>query len=293
MATKSMPLAGKMAMVTGASGGLGMAVCTALAAAGAGLILAGRNAQKLQEAARIASDLRVSPSQQITVAPAFDLSDFPAMERAVRQVQGDLPPVDILVNNAGAQGDFGPFAETDFEHWRHLFEVNFFSAARLTQLLLPSMIGRKWGRIINISGGGATAPRPHASGYGVAKCALVRWSETLAHELRPTGVTVNCVAPGAMNTRMLDERLAAGAERLPEEYAKAVEQSRTGGASPEEAAALVLFLASAASERINGKLISAAWDHWKNFGEHLEEISGSDIYTLRRIIPKDRGMTWG
>ena len=289
---KTPVLLDKVALITGASGALGLAICQSLAEAGASIIMFGRDAQKLQEAARIVTGSRPSPSQQIMAAPAFNLSDLQALETAVRQVRAEFPHVDILVNNAATQGAFGPFTEVDFDHWRHLFEVNFFSAARLSQLLLPAMIEQKWGRIINISGGGATAPRPNASGYGVSKCALVRWSETLAQEVRHTGVTVNCVAPGAMNTKMLDEVLAAGAERLPHEHAKAIAQAKSGGASPQEAAALVLFLSSMASERINGKLISAVWDGWRNFSGHLEEISGTDIYTLRRIIPKDRGLAW-
>jgi NAD(P)-dependent dehydrogenase (short-subunit alcohol dehydrogenase family) len=224
--------------------------------------------------------------------PGFDITNFKALEAAAQRVNGEFQNVDILVNNAGAQGRFGPFVEVDFEHWRNLFEINFFSAARLTQLILPSMLERKWGRIINISGGGATAPRLNATGYGVSKCALCRWSETLAQEIRDSGVTVNSVAPGAMNTRMLDEILAAGMERLPQEHAKAQAQAKSGGVPPTEAAALVLFLASEAAGRITGKLISAPWDGWRNFPSHLDEINATDIYTLRRIIPKDRGMSW-
>jgi 3-oxoacyl-[acyl-carrier protein] reductase len=156
------------------------------------------------------------------------------------------------------------------------------------------MIESGGGAIINISGGGASGPRPNFSAYATAKSGLVRFSETLAQELQPYNVSVNCVAPGAMNTPMLDEIIRSGAELSGAgEYQQASRIRREGGGSPDNVARLCLFLASAEARGITGKLISAAWDPWPALLQHSADLSGSDIYTLRRIVPRDRGLAWG
>jgi NAD(P)-dependent dehydrogenase (short-subunit alcohol dehydrogenase family) len=130
------------------------------------------------------------------------------------------------------------------------------------------MRARGYGKIVNLSGGGATGPRPNASAYAASKAAVVRVTETLAHELQGTGIDVNAIAPGALNTRMRDQMRAAG-EPLPE-------------AAPfEPAVRLATFLASAASDGISGRLIAALWDDWETL--RPEALVGSDAYTLRRV----------
>jgi NAD(P)-dependent dehydrogenase (short-subunit alcohol dehydrogenase family) len=152
--------------------------------------------------------------------------------------------------------------------------------------------GRR-GKIINLSGGGATGPRPNFSAYGTAKTALVRFSEILAYEVGDKNIQVNCIAPGAMNTMMLEAIRQAGPTKAGEaEYANAQSAENNAGL-PEQAAELCCFLASSASNGITGKLISAIWDPWEKLSEHLADLKDSDIYTLRRIVPKDRGRAWG
>lgn len=126
----------------------------------------------------------------------------------------------------------------------------------------------------------------------MAKSALVRFTETLAVELADSGVTVNAVAPGAMNTRMVDEVVEAGPGGSGEYFA-AVARRTAGGHAPDAAVALIAWLASPASDGITGRLISAVWDPWETLAARREELAGSDIYTLRRIVPKDRGKSWG
>jgi NAD(P)-dependent dehydrogenase (short-subunit alcohol dehydrogenase family) len=105
---------------------------------------------------------------------------------------------------------------------------------------------------------------------------------------------VNSIAPGALNTRLLDEVLQAGPEKVGKSfYERALKQKAEGGSSLERAAQLAVFLASAASDGITGKLISAVWDPWEHFPEHLDDLQKTDIYSLRRIVPKDRGQSWG
>jgi 3-oxoacyl-[acyl-carrier protein] reductase len=122
----------------------------------------------------------------------------------------------------------------------------------------------------------------------------VRFAETLAEEVRADQIDVNAIAPGALNTRLLDEVLAAGPDKVGQSfYERALRQKEQGGAPLERGAALAVFLGSAASDGITGKLISAIWDPWEDFGQHLDDLKKTDIYTLRRIVPKDRGLQWG
>jgi NAD(P)-dependent dehydrogenase (short-subunit alcohol dehydrogenase family) len=149
------------------------------------------------------------------------------------------------------------------------------------------------GKIINLSGGGATSPLPSISAYAASKAAVVRFTETLAEELRPHRIDVNAMAPGPLNTRMLDEMLEAGPEAVgAAAHAKALKQKESGGAPIGNGAELCVFLASAESDGITGKLISAVWDPWKVLAARREELANSDIYCLRRIVPEDRGRNW-
>jgi 3-oxoacyl-[acyl-carrier protein] reductase len=150
-----------------------------------------------------------------------------------------------------------------------------------------------YGKILQLSGGGATAPLPRLSAYASSKAAVVRFAETLANEVRDDGIGVNAVAPGALDTRLLDEVLAAGAESVGADlYERMVQVKETGGTPLEDGAALCVFLASAASDGITGKLISAPWDPWEDLPRYATELATSDVYTLRRIVPADRGLDW-
>jgi 3-oxoacyl-[acyl-carrier protein] reductase len=155
------------------------------------------------------------------------------------------------------------------------------------------MLRRGKGSIINLSGGGAAGPRENFSAYASAKTALVRFSETLAAEVKSHGIRVNALAPGAMNTSMMRETVDAGPERAGADYQHALQTiEKDSGATAQRAAELCLFLATDESAGLTGRLLSAVWDPWQHLAEHIREIESSDIYTLRRIIPRDRGMQW-
>jgi 3-oxoacyl-[acyl-carrier protein] reductase len=284
------PLEDKVALITGASRGLGLAIARRFVRLGADVLLVARDSPAL-DAALTAVVADCERGQFAGVCPA-DLADAVDIDRAVNYCVDEFGRVDVLVNNAAVQGPLGPFEAQDWVEWRRVFDVDLFAPARFCQLVIPGMRERRWGKIINLSGGGATGPRPDVSAYAAAKTALVRLTETLAEELKGTGVDVNAVAPGAMNTRMLDETLAAGPDGARREYAAAVERSKAGGAPPERAAELVAFLASPAGDGITGRLISAAWDDWAKLGERRADLAKTDVYTLRRIVPKDRGLDW-
>ncbi len=133
---------------------------------------------------------------------------------------------------------------------------------------------------------------PFLSAYAASKAAVVRFTETLA--LEEPGLDVNAVAPGAMNTRMLDELLQAGPAKVGQAaYEKSVKQKATGGTPLKVGADMVAWLASGQSNGITGRLLSAVWDPWKELPQRLEELRVSDVYTLRRIVPADRGKDWG
>jgi 3-oxoacyl-[acyl-carrier protein] reductase len=201
--------------------------------------------------------------------------------------------LDVLVNNAATQGPIGPLLENDFLAWQRTVQVNLLAPVAFCQALIPLMKKMRGASIINLSGGGATGPRANFSAYATAKAGLVRFSETSAEELIPDGIRVNCIAPGAMKTDMLGEVLAKGDAAGARERKLANKVFEEGGASMNRVADLALFIASDLSKGITGKLVSAMWDNWEHWPEHLQELSGSDAYTLRRIAGRDRGFTWG
>jgi 3-oxoacyl-[acyl-carrier protein] reductase len=149
---------------------------------------------------------------------------------------------------------------------------------------------RRYGKFVNRSGGGATAPLPRFSAYATSKAAVVRFTETLAEELEEARVDVNAMAPGVLNTRLLEEVIAAGPERIGREaFERAAGQRKEGGVPLEKGAELALFLASAASDGISGRLLSAPWDDWASLPSKRQALAESDVFTLRRIVPRDRG----
>jgi 3-oxoacyl-[acyl-carrier protein] reductase len=118
-------------------------------------------------------------------------------------------------------------------------------------------------------------------------------TDTLAEELKDANVDVNAIAPGALNTRLLDEVIEAGPDKVGKAfYERSLKQQKEGGAPLEKGAKLAVFLASKQSDGITGRLISALWDDWSNLPSKREQLAKSDIYTLRRIVPEDRGMKW-
>lgn len=279
----------KICCITGASRGLGSYLAHSFWKNGFSLVLSGKNFNTLQ---KIANNFLPSFSQHCYCCAA-DLSTLDGADIVLEWLSQNKIQVDILINNAAMHGPVGLLVDNDHALWRSTMQCNMLSPMRLTQGMLPAMLEAGFGRVVNISGGGASGPRPRFSAYATSKTALVRFTETLGAELMSTGVTVNAIAPGAMKTRLLGELLWQGRDVVGEkEWKIAQNVFESDGASMERVASLCLFLASSASDGITGKLISAVWDPWESLAEHKPELE-SDIYTLRRITPKDRGQTWG
>lgn len=292
---QQMFLQGKVALITGANQGLGFAIARRYLTAGANLMLCARDATKLEQArqslAEYAEQLGAGQSVNAIAADVSREADVSALVDGLINRMGGCH---ILVNNAGVYGPKGNSEDVDWSDWLRAIEVNLFGSVLTCRSLVPIFRAQNFGRIIQLSGGGATNPLPRLSAYAASKAAIVRYTETLAEELRGTGITANAIAPGALNTRMLDEVLEAGPEKVGADfYARAVAQKKSGGAGFGLGAELAVFLAAPVSGGITGKLISAIWDDWQSWPEHLKELTATDVYTLRRIVAKDRGFAWG
>jgi NAD(P)-dependent dehydrogenase (short-subunit alcohol dehydrogenase family) len=288
--TKEHSLAGRRVLITGATRGLGAVLVSAFWAAGAHIAAVARSKESLL---RLKSALPDAGKREF-LPIAADLAGIDAPPRIAKEIIAQWNGLDILINNAGIQGPVGPLETNSWPEWDETLRVDLLAPVQLCRLLVPLLARGGRGRIINLSGGGATAPRPGFSAYATAKAGLVRFSETLAEEVRHNGVTVNCIAPGAMATDMIKGILALGPEKAGIQECQAAEKALAAGeAVLSRAAQLALFLASDEAANISGRLISAQWDPWSRLGAHTESLQNSDIYTLRRIMPKDRGEDWG
>lgn len=279
----------KLALITGGTRGLGLLLVRRFWLAGYSLAVVARQEADIR---KVLSELPKRDDQKALALPC-DMCSPAQIAALIERVSNTCPPLKVLINNAAVQGPIGPLWENDFSEWDQAFQVDLLAPVALCQGLIPLMNGTSGGSIINLSGGGATGPRPNFSAYATAKAGLVRFSETIAEELKPSGIRVNCIAPGAMKTAMLGELLSKGDAAGERERSLANKVFEEGGASMDRVADLALFLASDVSKGITGKLISAVWDDWEHWPEHLDELASSDVYTLRRIAGRDRGFEWG
>lgn len=284
-------LSGRTAIITGANQGLGKELAKAFLDAGANLVLCARD-EKLLASTLDELSAAATARQKVTGVRA-DIGKEDDVDKLVEIAFETHSRIDVLVNNAGIYGPKGCLEEIDWQEWKRTIEINLYGPALLCRKLIPHFKQHKYGKIVNLSGGGATAPLPRLSAYAVSKAGIVRLTETLAQECVGFNIDINAVAPGPLNTRLLDEILVAGPEKVGKEfYARSLKQKDEGGASMEKAAALSVFLASSESDGISGRLLSAVWDPWHSLPKFSEKLRTSEIYTLRRIVPADRGENW-
>jgi len=285
-------LKGRFALITGANQGFGLAVAKEFINEGAHVMLCARNATLLNQVRE--ELLKLANGQSKVLALPIDVAKKSDVDYLVQQTLSELGGLDILVANAGIYGPKGAIEDNDWDEWSQAIDINLKGTVLLCQAVVPHLKQNRYGKIILLSGGGATKPMPYMSAYAASKAAVVRFGETLAEELRDFNIDVTSIAPGALNTRLLDEILEAGPDKVGKAfYQQSIKQKETGGADPEQGAKLCAYLASSASDGITGKLISAIWDPWQEFDQYRDDLKNSEIYTLRRIIPKDRGKDWG
>ncbi|HMJ89318.1 MAG TPA: SDR family oxidoreductase [Candidatus Acidoferrum sp.] len=285
-----MKLAGRNAIITGASQGLGKVIAEHFLREGANVVLCARSEKDLtatrDELAKLAPERKV-------LARACDVADESQVNELVAYAQRELGSVHILVCNAGIYGPMGPTESIDLDDWRRAMDINVYGVLLPCRALMPHFKKAGCGKIVVLSGGGATNPLPNISAYAASKAAAVRLAETFAEELREFHVDVNCVAPGALKTRLVDQVLAAGPDKVGASFFAKNKKWAEEGATPLElGASLCVYLASSESDGITGKLISAQWDPWQTLHERRDELAKSDIYCLRRVVPEDRGKKW-
>lgn len=242
-------------MITGAGRGIGRAIAKSLAAEGHRVVVTARSQNEL---ATLETEITGSGGQVFAVTS--DLADRSAPARLDEQVRRHWGPIEILVNNAGIGSSASPkpLVEFDDNFWELTFAVNVTAPYLLTKLVLPSMIERRWGRIINIASVNAKIPSYHGAAYTASKHAIVGLTKAAAREVGDQGITVNAICPGVTRSLMNDKRLEYDARRLGKSVAQLEAESTPLGRrlEPEEIAALAVFLASDASRAINGQAIN-------------------------------------
>lgn len=266
-------------LVTGSSSGIGRALTERLVARGDSVWGLARSAQP-----PVTGPGRLCPL-------ACDVSDWSAVEQAARTVACATDPLDGLVACAGVQGEIGPALAADPRQWSATIRANLDGTYYTIRAFAPLLAGSRRAKVVCLSGGGATKARANFSAYGAAKTAIVRLVENIADETRGQPFDINAIAPGAINTRLTDEVIRLGPAVVGQaEYDAAVKQKATGGGSLDRALGLIEFLLSEKSDGISGRLLAAPWDPWPTLTAHATALAKSDVYTLRRILPEERGL---
>ncbi|HEY1495841.1 MAG TPA: SDR family oxidoreductase [Candidatus Solibacter sp.] len=253
------------ALVTGGGRGIGQGIALRLAKEGMGVVVTARSADQLAETVRLSGG-------KIAAIPA-DVSQAKEVSMMVSLAEREVGPIDLLINNAGIGGPLAPFQDAEPDEWWKTLEVNLRGPYLCCRAVLPGMIARNSGRIINMASGAGTFPIPDMSAYVASKTALIRLSEQLAMELKPHGISVFPIRPGVVRTAMVEE--ARGAVPL---IQKILDEGQD--VTPDTVADLVLFLASGKADRLSGRLFSVNED-LEDIVRRADEVERDNLYLLR------------
>jgi NAD(P)-dependent dehydrogenase (short-subunit alcohol dehydrogenase family) len=267
-------LTGQVALVTGGGRGIGREIVRALARAGATVVAAARTRPEVDETVAL-----VARDGGTARATALDVTDRDAVDGVVREVLAELGRIDVLVNNAGSFKALGPVWEADPEVWLKDVTTNLYGTFLCARAVLPQMIERRSGTIINLSGGGATSPGGGWTAYASSKAGVLRFTDSLAAEVAPHNIHVFALGPGLVRTTMTEYLLARPhvGEYNPG-FVAAMTQGRT--VSPEEAGQLAVFLATLRDPRLSGRTFGVGSDY-RAAVERAEEVARDDLYVLR------------
>jgi NAD(P)-dependent dehydrogenase (short-subunit alcohol dehydrogenase family) len=272
-------LTGRVAVVTGGGRGLGRVFAQTLAAAGAAVAVTARSADQVAEA--VAS---IEAAGGRAVGATCDVTDQPEVERALVSVQRQLGPVDLLVNNAGEWGPIDPVWEVDPEQWWRTMEIHVRGSFLCARAVLPGMIERRRGRIVNVVSQAGIHRWPTCSAYAVSKAAVVKFTENLAVEARRHGVSVFACDPGIATTGLTDQAMTmdAPAESSAGRAAAWIRRQVADGRAvpPELGARLVAMLADGRADALTGRCLTVH-DDVAALVARAEEIQRDDLYTLK------------
>jgi NAD(P)-dependent dehydrogenase (short-subunit alcohol dehydrogenase family) len=287
-----MKLDGRFALITGASQGLGAEIARQYVANGATVMLCARSADKLGDQQRGLAPLLARDARVVTVVG--DVGERKDVDAIFEKVRSEFPRLDVLVNNAGVYGPMGNIEDINWDEWVDAIRINLLGLVYVSRAAMPIFRSQRYGKIINVSGGGAANPMPAITAYAASKAGVVRFTESLALECNDDHIDVNAIAPGALVTQMMKQLLDAGPDKVGKKFYDRMKKIADEGGTPlDVGAALCVFLGSSESDGITGKLIAAQWDRWEDWPRHLEELNASDVYTLRRITGRDRNKEWG
>ncbi len=269
----------KVALVTGGSQGIGKAMAIGFGNAGYNVAICARTQADVD---RTASELRGMGMD--CAGFALDVTDYKAVDATVAEVAKHYGRIDVLVTCAGVYGPIGRLEENDAAEWASAMEINLCGTVFAVRAALPVMKKQREGCIVTMAGGGVGGKyiKPNFSSYMTSKFAICGFVEAVANELEGTGVRINAISPGAVNTRLLDQVLASGEKAGKKFYQDSIKQKETGGTPRELAAAFAVYLAGEGASHISGKVLSILWDKPEELSL-LKGNSGGSRYTLRRI----------
>jgi NAD(P)-dependent dehydrogenase (short-subunit alcohol dehydrogenase family) len=243
-----MKLQDKVAIITGGGRGLGRSVALAFGREGAKVALAARTKKQIEH---VAEELRSIGKRAIAIPT--DVSDEDQVNHLVKKTLEAYGTINILVNNAGARGPIGPIHKISLEEWEQTLRFNLTATFLCSKAVLPVMLEKKEGKIINIAT--TMTPRPNLTPYMVAKAGVSHFTKQLSREVKEFNIQVNAIHPGVMDTKMQKELRKAGTEAVGTDM---FERMKAEGIlhSPDEPAQLVLFLATKAADGITGEFLS-------------------------------------
>ncbi len=269
-----MKLSGQVCVVTGASRGIGRGIAKEQARAGGRVALLARSAEVEDAAREIADAGGIARSWRV------DVLDRAALAEAVAAIERDLGPIDLLTNNAASFEAIGPIWEVDPDAWWRDVELNIRGPFECCRAVLPAMLARRRGRIINLTGGGTGTPFPHGSGYGTSKAGILRFTESVSGTLEGTGVRIFAMDPGLVRTAMTEFQMTDPAGRkylgdIVDLFARGIDRP------PSVAGKLSVEIGSGRFDRLAGRMLFAARDDIELTDAQVDEIVSRDLRSLR------------